>query len=115
MFLDIYKDKTVLITGHAGFVGCWLSLWLKELGAKVIGFSLDPVQEPNLFRIIESKNKIDHVAGDIRDYTYLLSIFKKYKPEIVFHLAAQPLVRLSYKEPRLTYETNVIGTVNVLE
>jgi CDP-glucose 4,6-dehydratase len=115
MFLDIYKGKTVLITGHAGFVGCWFTLWLKELGAKVIGLSLDPVTEPNLFKIIKIENRIDHVAGDIRDYTHLLSVFKKYKPEIVFHLAAQPLVRLSYKEPRATYETNVMGTVNVLE
>lgn len=116
IFLNIYKAKTVLIIGHTGFSGGWLSLWLKELGARVIGYSLDPPTKPNLFESIELKNKIEsHIIGDVRDYKHLTSVFEKYQPAIVFHLAAQPLVRLSYKEPKLTYETNVTGTVNVLE
>lgn len=106
----------MLITGHTGFVGTWLSMWLKKLGAKVIGFSLDPAARPNLSESIGLKNRVEsHIVGDIRDYKHLLSTFEKYQPEIVFHLAAQPLIRLSYKEPMLTYEVNIIGTVNVLE
>lgn len=111
-----YKDKTILITGHTGFNGSWLTLWLTKLGAKVIGYSLEPPTEPNLFEILELENKIDtHIIGDVRDYKHLFSVFKEYNPEYVFHLAAQSLVRFSYKEPKLTYETNIIGTVNVLE
>lgn len=113
--LNVYKNKKVLITGHTGFKGSWLSLWLKELNAEVIGYSLEPPTEPNLFESINLKNKITHLTGDVRNEGYLMSVFGKYQPEIVFHLAAQPLVRFSYKEPKLTYETNVIGTVNVLE
>lgn len=111
----IYKNKKVLITGHTGFKGSWLSLWLKELGAEVIGYSLDPPTKPNLFDSINLKDKIVDIRGNIRNEEHLASVFKKYSPEIVFHLAAQPLVRLSYKEPKLTYETNVMGTVNLLE
>lgn len=112
---DIYKNKKVLITGHTGFKGSWISLWLLELGADVIGYSLEPPTEPNLFDSIKLKNKITHIIGDVRDEKNLFSVFKKYKPEFVFHLAAQPLVRLSYTEPKLTYETNIMGTINVLE
>ena len=116
MFLGIYENKKVLVTGHTGFNGSWLSLWLRELGAKVIGYSLGLPTKPNLFEIIGLRNKIDaHIVGNIRDEQHLLSVFKKYEPEFVFHLAAQPLVRFSYKEPKVTYETNVMGTVNVLE
>ncbi len=116
IFSNIYKDRTVLVTGHTGFSGGWLSLWLKELGARVVGYSLDPPTKPNLFESIELKHRIEsHIMGDIRDYNYLTSILERYQPVIVFHLAAQPLVRLSYKQPKLTYETNVMGTVNVLE
>lgn len=116
IFLNIFEGKIVLVTGHTGFGGSWLSLWLKELGAKVIGYSLNPPTEPNLFDSIELKNRIEsHIVGDVRDYKHLISVFTKYQPVIIFHLAAQPLVRLSYKEPKLTYETNVIGTVNILE
>jgi CDP-glucose 4,6-dehydratase len=112
---NIYKNKKVLITGHTGFKGSWISLWLLELGADVIGYSLEPPTEPNLFDSIKLKNKITHIIGDVRNKKNLFSVFKKYKPEFVFHLAAQPLVRLSYKDPKLTYETNIMGTVNVLE
>ena len=114
-FGDIYKNKKMLITGHTGFKGSWLSLWLTELGANVIGYSLEPLTEPNLFEAINLKDKITHIIGDVRDEEHLTAIFEKYQPEFVFHLAAQPLVRRSYKEPKLTYETNVMGTVNVLE
>ena len=112
---DIYKNKKVLITGHTGFKGSWLSLWLLELGANVIGYSLEPPTEPNLFDSIKLKNKITHIFGDVRDDNHIFTVFEKYKPEFVFHLAAQPLVRLSYTEPKLTYETNIMGTINVLE
>ena len=110
-----FKGKKILITGHTGFKGSWLTLWLIKLGAKVIGYSLEPPTKPSLFEILNLKEKIVHIIGDIRDEEKLKNIFKKYKPEIVFHLAAQSLVRFSYKEPKLTYETNVIGTLNVLE
>lgn len=113
--LTIYKKQKVLITGHTGFKGSWLSLWLTKLGAKVIGYSLDPPTKPNFFEAINIKNRITHIKGDIRNEKYLLAIFKKYQPSFIFHLAAQPLVRVSYKKPKLTYETNVMGTVNVLE
>ena len=114
-FREIYGNKKVVIIGHTGFKGSWLSLWLTELGARVVGYSLEPPTEPNLFESINLKDKITHVIGDVRDEEYLTSVFEKYQPEFVFHLAAQPLVRFSYKEPTLTYETNVMGTVNVLE
>jgi CDP-glucose 4,6-dehydratase len=114
-FVDTYKNKTVLITGHTGFKGGWLSLWLNELGANVIGYSLEPPTEPNLFDALNLKDKITHIIGDVRNEELLIPIFEKYPPEFVFHLAAQPLVRNSYNEPKLTYETNVMGTVNVLE
>jgi len=110
-----FEGKKILITGHTGFKGSWLTLWLIKLGAKVIGYSLEPPTKPSLFEILNLKEKIVHIIGDIRDEEKLKNIFKKYKPEIVFHLAAQSLVRFSYKEPKLTYETNVIGTLNILE
>ena len=115
IFNNIYNGKKVLVTGHTGFKGGWLSLWLKELGAEVTGYSLDPPTNPSFFEAIGLKNKIIHIIGDVKDEKHLLSIFEKYQPEFVFHLAAQSLVRFSYKEPRLTYETNVMGTVNILE
>jgi len=114
-FNNIYNGKRVLVTGHTGFKGGWLSLWLKELRAEVIGYSLDPPTSPSFFEAVDLKNKLIHITGDVRDEKHLLSVFKKYQPEFVFHLAAQPLVRLSYKDPKLTYETNIMGTVNVLE
>jgi len=115
LFNNIYNGKRVLVTGHTGFKGGWLSLWLKELGAEVIGYSLDPPTKPSFFEAVDLKNKLIHIIGDVRDEKHLLSVFTKYQPEFVFHLAAQSLVRRSYKEPRLTYETNIMGTINVLE
>ena len=114
-FWGVYKGKQILITGHTGFKGSWLSLWLKELGADVIGYALEPPTKPNLFEALSLNEKITHIISDIRDEEHLISVFEKYQPEFVFHLTAQPLVKLSYKEPKLTYETNVMGTVNVLE
>ena len=112
---DFYKSKTVLITGHTGFKGSWLCQILLNLGAKVVGYSLEPPTEPNLFNILNLGNKMSSVIGDIRDYSNLLKIFNTYNPEIVFHLAAQPIVKDSYLEPLYTYETNVLGTANVCE
>lgn len=114
-FRNAYKNKKVLITGHTGFKGTWLSLWFTRLGAKVIGYSLEPPTEPNLFESIGLEDKIIHIIGDVRDEKHLISAFEKYQPEFIFHLAAQAIVRRSYYEPKLTYETNVMGTVNVLE
>lgn len=115
MDLNFWKDKKVIITGHTGFKGSWLSLWLNKLGANVIGYSLKPPTKPNLFEICKLEEQMTSIIGDIRDYKTLKNIFKKYKPQIVFHMAAQSLVRYSYKEPIETYETNVMGTVNLLE
>lgn len=115
LFCGIFKGKNVLVTGHTGFKGAWLSLWLKELGARVIGYSLPPPTTPSLFETIKLNEHIDSIIGNILDYGHLTSVLEEYQPEIVFHLAAQPLVRLSYEEPKLTYETNVMGTINVLE
>ncbi|MCY6482750.1 CDP-glucose 4,6-dehydratase [Clostridium aestuarii] len=112
---DFFKGKTVLITGHTGFKGSWLSIWLKELGVNIIGYGLDPYTENDNFVVCKLNNKMTDIRGDIRDDEKLKFVFNKYKPEIVFHLAAQPLVGLSYKIPKETYETNVIGTLNVLE
>jgi CDP-glucose 4,6-dehydratase len=114
-FQDVYKGKRILITGHTGFKGSWLSLWLKELGADVIGYALEPPTKRSLFEVLSLNEKVTHIIGDVRAEKHLYSVFEKYSPEFVFHLAAQPLVRLSYKEPKLTYETNVMGTVSVLE
>lgn len=105
----------MLITGHTGFKGSWLAIWLKELGANVVGYALDPPSQPNNFEATKLRGKITHIHGDIRDLEYLLEIFKKYQPEFVFHLAAQSIVRLSYDEPKTTFDTNVGGTVNVFE
>jgi len=115
MVENTYKGKKVLITGHTGFKGSWLAIWLKELGADVIGYALDPPSEPNNFEATRLQKKITHVHGDIRDLDRLMDTFKKHQPEFVFHLAAQPIVRLSYEEPKLTFDTNVGGTVNVFE
>ena len=107
--------KRILITGHTGFKGSWLSLWLNELGAAVIGYSLDPKNKNDNFNITNLQNNIIDIRGDIRDFNKLNKVFTDYKPEIVFHLAAQPLVKYSYEYPRETYEVNVVGTMNVLE
>ncbi len=113
--MNFYKGKKVLITGHTGFKGTWLSKILINAGAKVIGYSLTPPTEPNVFSISGISNHMKSIIGDIRDMDSLQQVFIEEQPEIVFHLAAQPIVRDSYKEPRYTYETNVMGTVNILE
>lgn len=115
IFNNMYEGKTVLVTGHTGFKGSWLSIWLKELGATVIGYGLDPYTNKDNFVVTGLKDKIVDIRGDIRNEEKLKQVFDMYKPEIVFHLAAQPLVKLSYEKPKETYETNVIGTLNVLE
>lgn len=112
---DIYKNKKVLITGHSGFKGSWLTLWLKEIGAEVFGYSLEPNTSPSMFCALNLESKVKTVFGNILDTEKLEKTFNEFQPEIVFHLAAQPLVRLSYAEPVNTYQTNVIGTLNVLE
>jgi len=115
LFNNIYEGKRVLITGHTGFKGSWITLWLKQLGAEVIGYSLEPHTNPSLFKILNLEKEIIHIIGDIRDEKKLKRTFQEYKPEIVIHMAAQPLVRYSYVNPKETYETNVIGTLNVFE
>ncbi len=115
MFNDFFKSKRVLITGHTGFKGSWLALWLHELGANVTGFALPPRTIPNHFALIGLKDRIGHTEGDIRDLETLKHVFDMVKPEFVFHLAAQALVRDSYDDPKTTFDTNIGGTVNVLE
>ena len=115
MDLSFYKDKTVLITGHTGFKGTWMCQLLIMQGANVIGFSLEPPTDPSLYKITGVEEKITSVIGDIRNLEYLLQVFKTYQPEIVIHMAAQPIVRESYENPVYTYETNVNGTINILE
>lgn len=112
---NFWKDKKVFVTGHTGFKGSWLSLWLKNLGADVTGFSLAPPTEINLFDLTSLKSEINSITGNILNFEKLRNAIKESKPEIVIHMAAQSLVRESYKDPILTYETNVMGTVNILE
>lgn len=113
--LEFYKDKKVLVTGHTGFKGSWLCRILVNAGADVTGYSLEAPTELNLFSMCGVNDKIHSVIGDIRDLEKLNSVFDEFQPEIVFHLAAQPIVRDSYKNPVYTYETNVMGTVNICE
>jgi CDP-glucose 4,6-dehydratase len=113
MFDNIYYNKRVLITGHTGFKGSWLALWLLELGAKITGYSLPPPTEPNHYQLL--KPDMNSVIGDIRDADNVKKIFREEQPEIVFHLAAQPIVRFSYQYPVETFTTNVLGTINILE
>jgi CDP-glucose 4,6-dehydratase len=113
--LNTYRNKRVLITGHTGFKGAWLSIWLKTLGAEVIGYALDPSHESGIFSNSGISKKITDYRGDIRDIGNLKNAFIEEKPEIVFHLAAQPLVIEGYNKPVETFEINVQGTVNVLE
>lgn len=114
--LSFYKGKTVLVTGHTGFKGSWLTRILVNAGAKVVGYSLEPETTSALFELANiQKGMLYSHIGDIRNLDELVNIFKSYKPEIVFHLAAQPIVRTSYERPVYTYETNVMGTVNLLE
>ena len=110
-----WRDKRVLLTGHTGFKGGWLSLWLQSMGAQVVGYALGPQTNPSLFESAEVAKGMTSVIGDIRDLPTLQAVFTEYQPEIVIHMAAQPLVRYSYENPVETYSTNVMGTVNVLE
>lgn len=110
-----WKNKRVLITGHTGFKGGWLSLWLTQMGAEVTGVALEPNTKPSFFETLGLSQSLDHHIADIRNGIKMHTIFAKAKPEIVLHLAAQPLVRYSYSAPVETYETNVMGTVHVLE
>lgn len=115
MTLNFYKNKKVFITGHTGFKGSWLSKILTQAGARVTGYALEPAGGESLYNILSLSSDMDSVIGDIRDKDKLQKTFEEAAPEIVFHLAAQPLVRDSYKDPVYTYETNVMGTVNILE
>ncbi len=113
--IGFYKNKRVLITGHTGFKGSWMCQLLIMAGADVTGYALMPPTQPSLFELCHLESQINHVIGDVRDLNHLLKVFNDVKPEIVIHMAAQPLVRESYNDPVGTYETNVMGTVNVCE
>ncbi len=115
MELSFFSGKRILLTGHTGFKGSWLSRILVYAGAHVTGYALNPPADPNLFEISDIAGHMNSVIGDIRDYEKLKAVFDQEKPEIVLHLAAQPIVRDSYRAPRYTYEANVMGTVNILE
>lgn len=115
MDLSFYKGKTVLITGHTGFKGSWMCKVLQKIGANVVGYSLQSPTDPSLFEMAKLGEKMHSIIGDIRDLDRLNEIFDQYQPEIVIHMAAQPIVRESYVNPVYTYETNVMGTVNILE
>lgn len=113
--MTFWNGKKVLVTGHTGFKGSWLCLWLQKLGAEVIGYALEPPTNPSLFKLAKVDENMLSIIGDIRNNKMLVDAIRKYKPEIVFHLAAQPLVRKSYYNPIETFETNVMGTANLFE
>jgi len=110
-----WKGKKVLITGHTGFKGSWLSIWLQAKGVHVIGLSLNPPSDPNLFELARVSDGMVSIHGDIRNLEEVRSIIEGYRPEVIFHMAAQALVRHSYEAPLETYTTNVMGTANILE
>jgi len=114
-FENIFAGKTVFITGHTGFVGTWTSLWLKLLGANVVGYSINIPTKPSMFEIIELKDYVTNIVGDINNLKKLQKSIDEFKPSFVFHFAAQPLVRASYEKPIFTFQTNIIGTANLLE
>ncbi|MBR0303059.1 MAG: CDP-glucose 4,6-dehydratase, partial [Clostridia bacterium] len=113
--IDFYKGKKVLLTGHTGFKGSWMSVVLVNAGAELVGYSSCSKEETRLFDLCGVKDQITHIKGDVRDLDHLMKVFDEYRPEIVIHMAAQPIVRTSYKDPVGTYSTNVMGTVNILE
>lgn len=112
---SFWKNKKVFITGHTGFKGSWLSFWLNMMGAKVSGYALNPITEPNLFKILNLDKEVESYIGDIANVEYLKETVTKIRPDIVFHMAAQPIVRESYENPLYTFNTNIIGTANLLE
>ena len=112
---DFYRNKKILITGHTGFKGSWMCKLLTDIGADVTGYALEPPTNPSLFEMCGLSSKMNSVIGDVRDLPHLKKVFDEVKPEIVIHMAAQPIVRDSYKDPVYTYEVNVMGTVNILE
>ena len=113
--MDFYKDRKVLVTGHTGFKGTWMCMLLVQAGAKVTGYALEPPTDPGVFKLSGIEGKINSVTGDVRDLSHLQKVFDEVQPEVVIHMAAQPIVRESYRNPVYTYEVNVMGTVNVLE
>lgn len=113
--LDFWKNKRILVTGHTGFKGSWLTEALLLAGAEVTGYALEPPTDPSLFELLKLKDRMRSVTGDIRDLGHLMEVFRETQPEFVLHMAAQPIVRLSYREPVMTYGTNVMGTVNICE
>ena len=115
MTVDFWRDKKVLLTGHTGFKGSWLSVWLQVLGAKVLGYSLPSPTQPCLFDLAQVGDRMTSIVGDVRDLAHTVQVMSEYQPEIVIHMAAQALVRESYKNPVDNYATNVMGTVNILE
>jgi CDP-glucose 4,6-dehydratase len=115
LFQNFYKGRKVLITGHTGFKGSWLSILLKWLGSDVYGYALNPSTTPSLYDLAKIDQLVNSTIGDVRDYNFLLETMKKVRPEVIIHLAAQPLVRESYRNPRETYEINVMGTVNLFD
>ena len=113
---DFYRSKRVMVTGHTGFKGSWLTIWLLELGAQVAGFSLpEPVTSPNLFDLCGLADQVESYSGTVTDYANLKEAIDTFQPEIIFHMAAQPLVLPSYQAPKQTFEDNVMGTINLLE
>ena len=115
LFHNVYQDRRVLVTGHTGFKGSWLSIWLNELGARVTGYSLEPPTQPDNFTACRLSERLTDLRGDVRDLEKLQETFAQHAPQVVFHLAAQPLVRESYVQPVETFAANVMGTVNLLE
>ena len=115
VFKDIYRGKRVLITGHTGFKGSWLSTWLYELGSEIAGYSLYIPSNPSHFEVLGLEKKMKHILGDIRDGEKLSEVLDDFQPQIIFHLAAQPIVRQSYKDPQRTFDVNLGGTVNLLD
>jgi CDP-glucose 4,6-dehydratase len=115
MFNNFFKGKKVFVTGHTGFKGSWLAVWLIQMGARVTGFALPPKTERDHFNALQLHKRVEHIEGDLRDHSQIQRAIQQAAPEIIFHLAAQPLVRLSYAEPKLTFDTNVGGAVNLLE
>lgn len=113
--MKFWQGKTVLLTGHTGFKGSWLSLWLKSLGVNLIGYSLVPTTVPSLFDMTQLSTGMISILADVRDFSALHAVIKKYQPEIIIHMAAQSLVRHSYQAPLETYTTNIMGTINLLE